>query len=182
MYLVVLMKVAKLKKVNKTKKEIELEEVEFSIKKLIQTIVIILLVLAVFYIITVFVVKPIVAEKNNEHVQFDTTKITMNQLLTRKEDSYYVLAVKESAYLNLYTTFNYFELYNNYIKQYTAKENALKFYWIDMDDAFNASHWSDDLDINNYIINDDVLFKVSNGSLSSYYVGHEEILRELQGI
>lgn len=176
------MKVAKLKKTNEKKKVVEVEETEFSVKKLIQTVVIILLVLTVFYIITVFVVKPTVNEKNSEHVQFDTTKITMNQLLTRKEDNYYVLAVKESAYLNLYTTFNYFELYNNYIKQYTAKENSLKFYWIDMDDAFNASHWSNELDIDNFIINDDVLFRVSDGKLSSYYIGHEEILKELQKI
>ena len=68
------MKVAKIKKVNEKKKVVEIEENEFSIKKLIQTIVIILLVLTVFYIITVFVVKPIVAEKNNEHV-YNKTKI-----------------------------------------------------------------------------------------------------------
>lgn len=175
------MKVAKLKKTKENNKNIELEENEFSIKKLINTIMIILLVLSIFYIITVFVVKPVI-NKEEEHVQFDTTKITMNQLLTRKEDSYYVLAVKESMYLNIYTNFNYFELYNNYIKQYTAKEDALKFYWIDMDDAFNEANWADEMDIDNYVINDDVLFKVSNGKLDSYYVGHDEILKELQEI
>lgn len=174
------MKVAKLKKIEEKKKVMEIEETEFTIANLCKTIFIILLVLAVFYTITVFVVKPIVNDKNSEHVQFDDTKITMNQLLTRKENSYYVLAVKESEYLNIYSNLNYFELYNNYIKKYSEKEDALKFYWIDMDDAFNKSHWADEMDIDNLIINDDVLFKVSDGEISRYYVGHEEILKGLQ--
>ena len=175
------MKVAKLKKKEEKKKIVEMEE-EFSIKKLIQTILIILLVLAVFYVITVFVVKPMIENNNSEGVQFDTTKITMNQLLTRKEGSYYVLAVKESEQFDIYSNLNYYEIYNNYINKYTAKEDSLKFYWIDMDDAFNASHWGEELDIDNLVINDDVLFKIVDGRLSRYFVGHEEILKELQGI
>lgn len=173
------MKVAKLKKTNEKKKTIEVKETEFTIKNFIKTIVIILLVLAIFYFITVLVVKPII-NKEKSDVKFDSTKITMNQLLTRKEDSYYALAVKESESRNFYSQFNYFELYNNYIEKYTSNEDALKFYWIDMDDAFNGAYWSTELDIDNFIINDDTLFKVSNGKLVDYFVGHEEILKELQ--
>ena len=176
------MKVAKIKKKEEKKKVVEVEETEFTVKNLIKTILTIVLVLAVFYGITVFVVKPLVTEKKPDPVQFDTSKITMNQLLTRNEESYYVLAVKESAYLNLYTNLNYFELYNNYVSKYSEKEGALKFYWIDMDDAFNESHWGEEMDIDKLIINDDVLFKVSNGKLAKYYVGHEEILKGLQEI
>lgn len=174
------MKVAKLKKTEEKNKKPIIEEAEFSIKNLIKTIIVIVLVLAVFYGITIFVVKPLVSEKKTEPVQFDSSKITMNQLLTRKEKKYYVLAVKESQYLNLYSQFNYFELYNNYINTYKEKEDSLNFYWIDMDDAFNKAHWGEELDIKNLIINDDVLFKIANGKISDYYVGHEKILNALK--
>ena len=174
------MKVAKLKKTEKKNKKVVIEEEEFSIKNLIKTIIIILLVLAVFYGITVLVVKPLVTEKKSEPVQFDPSKITMNQLLTRKDKKYYVLAVKESEYLNLYTDLNYFGLYNSYINDYRQKEDALNFYWINMDEAFNSAHWSDELNISKLIINDDVLFKISNGKIAEYYVGHDKIINALK--
>ena len=174
------MKVAKLKKTKETKKIVEEEELEFSVKKFACTIGIILLVLAVFYFITVLVIKPIVQEKAPVHTQFDSSKITMSQLLTRKEDKYYVLATKESEYLNISANMNYTELYNNAIKTYEKKEDSLKFYTIDMDEAFNASYWGEEMDIDNLVINDDVLFKISDGKVDEYFVGHEEILKELQ--
>ena len=179
MYLVVLMKVAKIKK-TEVKKKIAEEELEFSFKKLICTIGIILLILTVFYFITTLVIKPIVKDKQPSHVQFDSSKITMSQLLTRKDSEYYVLATKESAYLNLGTNMNYTELYRNYIKTYEGKEDSIKFYKIDMDEAFNSEYWSDEMDIDNLKINDDVLFKIVDGEIDEYFVGHEEILKELQ--
>ena len=176
------MKVAKIKKTDIKKKKVVVEENEFTIKKLISTIVIILLVLALFYGITVLVVKPLVETTKKGVVEIDTTKITMNQVLTRKESEYYVLAVKESEYTNLYTNLNYFELYNNAINKYKENEDSLNFYWVDMDDAFNGSHWGEEADIDKLIINDDTLFKVSDGEITKYYVGHEEILDALQNL
>ena len=102
MYLVISMKVAKLKKTKEKKQVMNIEESEFTIKNLIKTLIIIFLVLAIFYFITVLVVKPLTQPKNTTPVQLDSSKITMGQLLTRKEENYYVLAVKESAQLDLY--------------------------------------------------------------------------------
>ena len=51
-----------------------------------------------------------------------------------------------------------------------------------MDDALNGAYWSDELDIDNYIINDDVLFRVSNGKLVKYFVGHDDIIKGLQDL
>ena len=182
MYLVISMKVAKLKKTKEKKQVMNIEESEFTIKNLIKTLIIIFLVLAIFYFITVLVVKPLTQPKNTTPVQLDSSKITMGQLLTRKEENYYVLAVKDSAQLDLYSNLNYFDVYNNYIEKYSEKEEALKFYWIDMDDALNGAYWSDELDIDNYIINDDVLFRVSNGKLVKYFVGHDDIIKGLQDL
>ena len=176
------MKVAKIKKTEVKKKAIVVEENDFTIKKLVGTIVSILWAIALFYGITVLVVKPLVESPKKGIVEIDTTKITMNQVLTRKESEYYVLAVKESEYINLYTNLNYFELYNNAINKYKENEDSLNFYWVDMDDAFNGAHWGEEVDIDNLIINDDTLFKVSDGRISNYYVGHEDILEALQNL
>lgn len=171
------MKVAKIKKTDKKVKKVEFEE-ELTLKKFVTTIVSILLVLAVFYFITTLVVKPIINSKKSDPVQFDSSKITMGQLLSRSDKRYYALAVKKSEHLEM-ATFNFIELYNSYIDAYKKKDNALNVYWIDMDEAFNSAYWGEELDIDKLIINDDVLFEISNGKIKKYYVGHTKISEAL---
>ena len=173
------MKVAKLKKVEEKKKPVEVND-EITVKNMIITVLIISIVLAVFYFITVLVVKPLVEPKQITPVQFDSNKITMGQLKTRSENEYYVLAVKESNHMNLYSDMNYITLYNNYINTYSKKEGSLKFYKIDMDDALNSAYWGEGFDIDSLTINDDVLFKISNGNVVDYYVGSTDILSYLE--
>lgn len=173
------MKVAKLRKVEEKKKPVEIND-EMSIKNLIITVIIILLVLTIFYFITTLVVKPLVGTKKPAPVQFDSSKITMGQLKTRSEKEYYVLALKESNHMNLYSDLNYTELYNNYISAYSKKDGSLKFYRIDMDDALNSSYWGDTFDIKTLTINDDVLFKISNKEIVDYKVGSTNILNYLK--
>ena len=167
------MKVAKIKKTDKKVEKIEFNE-ELTPKKFIITIASILLVLAVFYFITTLVVKPIINSRKSDPVQFDSSKITMGQLLSRSEKRYYALAVKRSEHLEM-ATFNFIELYNSYIESYKKKDNALNVYWIDMDDAFNNAYWGEELDIKKLIINDDVLFEIAKGKIKKYYVGHSKI-------
>lgn len=175
------MKVAKIKKVEKKERKMEVEEQEFTIKKFAQTVLTILLVLAIFYIITIIVIKPLTQSKENNK-EYDPQKITMNQLLKVKEEEYYVLAVKESEQFNLHAGLSYFNLYNSYISKYKENEDSLNFYWIDMDDAINGSHWGEEFNIDTLTINDEVLFKISDGKIEDYFVGHNDILEELQGL
>ena len=173
------MKVAKLKKVEEKKKPVEIND-EITVKKMITTVAIILVVLTVFYFITVLVVKPLVEPKQTTPVQFDSNKITMGQLKTRSESEYYVLAVKESNHMNLYSDINYITLYNNYINTYSKREGALKVYRIDMDDALNSSYWGEEFNLDTLTINDDVLFMVSDGEVTGYQIGSTNILNYLE--
>ena len=103
----------------------------------------------------------------------------MNQLKTRSENEYYVLAIRESNHMNLSNGVSYTALYNNYINSYKSKEGSLKFYTIDMDDALNSSYWGEEFNIDTLTINDDVLFKISNKEIVNYEVGSEDILNYL---
>lgn len=171
------MKVAKLRKVEEKKKIIK-EEEEFTIKKFLITTGIILLVLTVFYFITTLVVKPLINTVSTNRKTIENS-ILMSQITKQKETDYYVLAIKESNYLNIYTDMNYKDLYNDSINKYKTKNGALKVYRVDMDDSLNSSYWDDEFNIETLKINDDTLFKISNGEIVEYYVGHTNILNAI---
>ena len=115
-------------------------------------------------------------------ILFKLTKITLNNLLNRKSDEYYVLATKQSENPQA----NYTQLYNNYINAYKTKENALPFYNVDLSDAINKNYLSNKLNITNEItelkLNDEILFRIKNGEIKEYFVGKTKILDALSKI
>lgn len=172
------MKKAKLVKNNK-KQEI-IEKDSYSLKSFLLIILVLVIILGIFYFITTLVVKPVnPADNDNGITIIDETKITLNNLLNRKEKEYYVLATKQ----NNNAQANYQTLYNNYITEYKKEENALTFYNINLDDALNKSYISDKLNISNDLselkVNDDILFKIKDNKIEKYFVGSKDILEEL---
>ncbi|MDO4963715.1 MAG: hypothetical protein Q4E75_06460 [bacterium] len=180
------MKKAKIKKIDKIEKE-EVLKSEYSLKKLLLIILVVCVVLGIFYFITVLVVKPNnIIKTDNLITEINAEKITFNQLFTRPEEKYYVLAVKKSLHENNYSKENYIDLYNKYIEDYKSRENSLKFYIIDLDDAFNKNYISEELSItdnvDNLKLNDEVLFKINNKTIESYYAGKDSIINELSNL
>jgi len=176
------MKKAKLIKTNK-KEEKVMEKDSYSLKKLLSIVVILIVIFGVFYLVTDLFIEPVKENNtNNTSTEIDSTKITFNNLLNRKEKEYYVIATKKSENNKV----NYLELYNNYISSYSSNEKKLSFYNIDLNDALNKSYLSDKLNISNDIseikINDDVLFKINNGKIEEYFVGSSNILKELSNL
>lgn len=172
------MKKAKLVKNNK-KQEI-MEKDSYSLKSFLLIILVLVIILGIFYFITTLVVKPVNPTDNDNGVTIiDETKITLNNLLNRKEKEYYVLATKE----NNNTQANYQTLYNNYINEYKKQEEALTFYNINLDDALNKGYISDKLNISNDLselkVNDDILFKIKDNKIEEYFVGSKDILKQL---
>ena len=109
------MKTARIRK--KEKKETKIVEQEYSIKSLVKIILTISIIFCSFYLITKLLVKPSSDNEVNQSV-IDNTKITMNQLLNRKSNEYYVLATKESLYnKTAYHNTSYMQIYNSYINQ-----------------------------------------------------------------
>lgn len=172
------MKKAKLVKNNK-KQEI-IEKDSYSLKSFLLIILVLVIILGIFYVITTLVVKPVNPTDNDTGVTIiDETKITLNNLLNRKEKEYYVLATKQ----NNNTQANYQTLYNNYITEYKKQEGALTFYNINLDDALNKGYISDKLNISNDLselkVNDDILFKIKDNKIEEYFAGSKNILKEL---
>lgn len=173
------MKVAKIKD-KKTEKnnKIEIPENEYSIKKIIITLVILIVVFFSFYFITMLVVKPHkeVKDNNNIPVEFDSTLITLSQILDRKENEYYVLASSSDSKPN----FN--DIYNSYLSSYKDKEDALKVYKVDLSDSFNNGYKGETNitdNLNELKVNEDVLFKIKDKKIEKYFVGSTDILKEL---
>ena len=180
------MKKAKL--IKKIKNDnVKMPKDSYSLKDLILIIIVLVVILGMFYLITVLIVKPAKDSNiNNSVTEIDYTKITLNNLLNRKEEEYYVLATKESLYAAISSDINYTQLYNNYISEYSSLENALPFYNIDLDDALNKNYVSNELNISNDIseikLNDEVLFKIKNGKIDKYFVGNSKILKALSDL
>lgn len=177
------MKKAKLIKTKK-KQEKVVEKDTYSLKNLIRIIIVLVIILGIFYFITTLVIEPKKQDNtNNAQTQIDSTKITLNHLLDRKEKEYYVLATKESLYDAANSKIDYSGLYNNYIREYTSLEDALPFYNVDLDDALNKTYISDELNISDDIskikLNDEVLFKIKKGKIDKYFVGNKDILEAL---
>lgn len=175
------MKVAKIKK--NTKKQQSIQEETYSIKSMIKILIILLLIFGVFYFITTLFVKNNSISEDNSKAVIDSSKITLSQILSQKENEYYVIATKNSLYESSYAKTDYVVLYNEYINKYNQDEESLKFYFVDLDDALNKKYLSDNLNIVNKVselkINDEVLFKIKDNKIEKSYVGKDKILDKL---
>lgn len=175
------MKTARIRK--KEKKETKIVEQEYSIKSLVKIILTISIIFCSFYLITKLLVKPSSDNEVNQSV-IDNTKITMNQLLNRKSNEYYVLATKESLYnKTAYHNTSYMQIYNSYINKYIEKDDSLEFYYIDLDNALNKTYFGEKMnitdDISKIVLNDEVLFKIKNGKIEKTYIGKDKIIDKL---
>ena len=179
--MVIEMKVARIKK--KESKEVVNIEEGYSLKNMLKIIAILLVIFGVFYFITTIFVKDKNNDNDNSVAVVDSAKITLSQLLNRKEDEYYVIATKASIYDSSYLDTNYISFYNEYINSYKQKENSLSFYYIDLDNALNKKYFGTELniteDIESLMLNDEVLFKINNGKIEKTYIGKDNILDKL---
>ena len=177
------MKTARIKKTNKEKEKLTQEE--YSIKKLLILIISITVIFFLFYFITTLLVKPTL-EKNDSVEQTDSSEISLNHLFDNKETEYYVIAIKNNIKTSSLTNVNYAELYEKYISDYTAKEGALKFYTVELDASINKNYLGEKMNITDNLselkLNDEVLFKISNGKIAEYYVGKTEIIKVLSNL
>lgn len=178
------MRKAKIKNSNKDKK-VEIEKEEFSLKKMALVIIILMLIFVSFYFITTLVVKPVEETENISSTQIDSSKITLNHLLDRKEKEYYVLATKKSVYSSNKDV-NYVEIYNKYINDYSKNDYALPIYIVELENALNKNFVGEELkiteDLNQLKLNDEVLFEIKDGKINKYYVSNSEIVKKLSSL
>ena len=178
------MKVAKVKE--KKNNNREKHEETYNLKSMIKILLCIVIIFMAFYVITNIIVSNRKSEPDNNVTVVDFSKITLSQLLSREEDEYFVIATMASLYNSTYIDTNYINLYNQYINNYKQKEESYAFYYVDLDNALNKNYISDKLNITDDLsklqLNDEVLFKIKNGSIEKTYIGREKILDKLSRI
>lgn len=171
----------KAKKINSQKKANSIVSTDNEMSKLIVLILIVALVFALFYVITLFVTKKedttdAVNEENFEAtIQYD--KILATNILSQKNSEYYVL-----VYFN---DDKYVDVYKSYLSFYSSKvENSVPYYYVDMDDVFNSSFVSTESSLNAAKVNDlkfsqTALLRVRDNKIISTYEGNEQITGKL---
>lgn len=179
--MVIEMKVARIKK-KESKEAVSVEE-GYTLKGMLKIVIILLVIFGIFYFITTLLVKVNKNDDNNSVEVIDSTKITLNQLLNRLEEEYYVIATKSSLYESSYLNTDYTSIYKEYINTYKQKDDSLSFYYVDLDNALNKSYFGNELNITDNIselkLNDEVLFKINNGKIEKTYIGKDKILDKL---
>lgn len=150
----------------------------FKVKNVIIVILIIMAVLVSFYFITKYVLEH---KKDNTPVVesvIDREKIMFGQIFSRSDDEYYVIAYNESGKSK--------DIYNKYIDKYNSKDSHIKFYEINLDDAFNKNFVSNKSniveDIDNLKVSGDTLFKIKDKKIELYKEGTSDISSYLKEI
>ena len=150
-------------------------EDKYNVKELLTFIIIILVVLVLFYGLTMLITNK---KNSNDYIEnnnsesdtkIDYEKILAQNALSQKENSYYVFAYTNSDE-NVTT-------YNNDLISYKNKENALKVYYVELDNAFNKNNYAGESNFEDgkVIFKATTLLKVENGVLVEKYKSKDEI-------
>ena len=175
-------KKGKIKKVEEKKVIVDNYEDEFSFKKFIGIIIIILVVLGIFYFITTLTAKK--QESNverNVNSVIDTDMATIGTMLSKSESDYYVL-----AYRNESGKKNNIDVYNMYIKDIKSSNDSFKIYKVNLSDAMNKAYISNENNITDNIeefkLSDEALIHVVNNSISESFIGISDISKKLSDL
>lgn len=150
--------------------------------KLIILILIVAVIFAIFYVVTLFVTK-----KNDNSNQLDDNKITevvidyskilVGSILSQKSSEYYVLICFKDD--------NYVDLYKSYLENmYKVKEDSVPFYYVDANNTLNNEYISDTsnlnvTDVRKFRFSQTTLLRIKDGKVISTYEGHDNITGKL---
>ena len=173
------MKKAKLSSQKKTNSMISTDN---EMSKLIILILVVALVFALFYVITLFVTKKDSGSTTNEgendtQVSIQYEKILASNIFTQKNNEYYVLVY--------FSDDNYLDLYKSYLSYYrTSIEGAVPYYLVDMSDVFNKSFIAEKSNLNVSNIKElkfsqTALLRLRDNKIISTYEGNEQITGKL---
>ena len=159
------------RKTNRTEEQKE-------IKKFIIILLGVILVVVAFYFFTKDVVKKDSEQKKEKtEVTFNYNRIIMGELFNRPYDEYYALIYNTEDLQANY----YYSLFSNY----SAKENSLKIYTVDLNDEMNKKFYNknnsnpnakslEDLQVSNL-----TLIKIKDKKINKYIEKEEDIRSEL---
>lgn len=146
-------------------------EETYDVKKAIIYLVVLILVIGLFYGITVLVINNKDKEESQAsepYTSIQYEEIIVSNILKQTADDYYVLVTtkndeKYKQYISDYTT-------------YTTKKDALPTYRVDLDNSFNKSYLQAESDFTGdpLIFKESTLLRITNHQISEIY-GKDEI-------
>ena len=166
-----------MKKIKETKKKETkkpVEEETINLKSAIKVFIVILVFFIIFYGLTIVVVDRKNSKKkddtNYNNLTVSSNDITINDILKKSDEVYYVIAIKGDK-----------DIYNLYTKNLSDK-----LYNINLDDALNKSILGKETviaeDPKDIRISDTTLFVIENHAITEYYVGQEDVVNKLKTI
>lgn len=169
-------------KISSQKKTNSMISTDNEMSKLIILILVVALVFALFYVITLFVTKKDSSSTTNEgendaQVSIQYEKILASNIFTQKNSEYYVLVY--------FSDDNYLDLYKSYLSYYmTSIEGAVPYYLVDMSDVFNKSFVAEKSNLNVSNIKElkfsqTALLRIRDNKIVSTYEGNEQITGKL---
>ena len=172
----------KMAKLSSQKKTNSMISTDNEMSKLIILILVVALVFALFYVITLFVTKKdsssTTSEGENEtQVNIQYEKILASNIFSQKNSEYYVLVY--------FSDDKYLDLYKNYLSYYKASvEGATPYYLVDMSDVFNKSFIAEKSNLNVSNIKElkfsqTALLRIRDNKIISTYEGNEQITGKL---
>jgi hypothetical protein len=153
----------------------------YSAKSIIIMVIIMIIVFVSFYFITIKVLEnredqSTVEDNTTVTEEYQSEKILFGQMLTRKENEYYVYAYDQKS--------KFYDLYEQYLKDYSSKDGALTVYRIDLNDGMNKSYVGDQTSIKDTLegmqVSDITLFKIKDGKIDKYFTSSNDIAQELK--
>ena len=137
---------------------------------------VVIFILGIYFITTKVVNKNSSSNEETKETEISETAIIVGSLLNRPQKEYYVLAFKSSDNDNV--------VYQTYLSVYSSKENSKKIYSVDLDNALNSKYYSESTNtkatkIDELKISSPTLIKVSDGHISKYIEGKDNITKEL---
>lgn len=150
----------------------------YSVKNIIRNLAIVLIVIIVFYFITVVVSNSKKNTNSNEGevsvIQYEN--ILLGNIFSIEENEFYVL-VENQEDENITN-------YKSYITNYEQKEDKLKFYYVDLDSAFNKRYIGEEYNFEkeNLKVKGTCLIKVKDKEIIETYIDNDSIAKKLEEI
>ena len=147
-------------------------EENYSIKHMIMAVLIIIIILGLFYGLTILITNKKQTKTNNEEIKnndavIDYDKILAQNIFSKKDASYYVFAS--------FSNDEKLTTYNSTIAKYQSTTNAIKIYDVDLDDAMNSSYIGNESNFidGNIVFSETTLLKIENGIIVNVYQGED---------
>lgn len=151
---------------NKSKNKIKTTKYESDDTKEVKNLIVITIIVVLVAVLLYFLTSMVNNKKNVSDVSFDYDTCLVGNMFNRPYEEYYIF-LYSSLDSNAST-------YKGLITDYSESDDAIKIYYVDMNDKFNSSYMGEKSNkkpasSSDVVINESALIKIKDGSVVNYY-------------